>query len=144
MDEPLHQFRTIAAVPIQEDDDFARGVDGMDPGAARSAVPAAGFPDDSRPGPSSLVRGSIVAAVVDDDHLPRDLPRHRGDDAGDGGFFVQRRDDHRDPDAFGTVRATGHSACSLYERRARLAQFLRIFWLIRLGALDTMHDPLGS
>jgi hypothetical protein len=93
----------VAAVAVQKDDHVAIGTGRSDTGPAGPAITSARLGYDARAGGGCARRGTIGAAVVNDDDFIDRLRTHLTHDVADRIFLVQRRDDDRNGQSAGLV-----------------------------------------
>src|SRR6266404_2376524 len=107
IDELIHNLGAIASAAIEKNYDVGLWRKRADSGHARAAVTRFWLRHDSRACFTRTLRGSIAAAIIDNDHFVgqtsrQALAHHRGD----GFFFVQRRDNDADMRGVGFHRKT--------------------------------------
>src|SRR5262249_2493392 len=74
LDQPVHHFRVIAAVAIEENANFATWRNCAETSAKGAAVAAVWFVNDSRTGSARRFCGAVCAAIINDDDFAGDLP----------------------------------------------------------------------
>src|SRR5438270_4715894 len=92
IDKSAHHFRVVAAVAVQENDDFAFRGDCTQPCTKRTPISAPQLCVDASPGSLCNFRRTLCAAVIDDADLVSDWMRNFFDHFPDRRFLVQRGD----------------------------------------------------
>jgi hypothetical protein len=92
IDKPIHHLWVIAAIAVQENDNFAFRRDCTQTRMKRTSISASRLCDDASPGSCCNFRRSIRAAVIHDDDLVGDMPRDFLDHFPDCRFLIQRTD----------------------------------------------------
>src|SRR5438067_7480860 len=96
LDDVRDQFGAVAAVAVKKHDDVAIP-GGLGAGATGTAIAVLAQAHDAGTGCLSALDGAIGTAAVDHDDVVDHRARHGGDDAADRFFFIEGRDDERDP-----------------------------------------------
>ena len=86
-----HQFRVLATIAIYKDDNLAVSGERADASRTGTPVTTPRLSHHARPGLPGAFDRAVVAAVIHNDHVTRDLARHSANHVGDGRFFIEGR-----------------------------------------------------
>src|SRR5882724_648110 len=90
LNEPIHHFRIVTAVTVQEHNDLAISRKRAQPRAKRPSISGLRLCYHASTSDCCNLRGTIGAAVIDDDYFVSDLTRHVIDDFTNRLLFVKR------------------------------------------------------
>src|SRR5882724_2868387 len=93
LNEPIHHFRIVTAVTVQEHNDLAISRERAQPRAKRPSISALRLCYHASAGGCCNFRCAIAAAVINDDYLVSNLTRHVIDDFTNRCFLIQSGDD---------------------------------------------------